>query len=268
MATKDGGARGRARARRGGGPGGRLGPGVDTDNDSGSDNEIVHGTSQVHDLGAQARVADEDWYPLPLAHGRSFEIRVDGITGDVTTGSTAPTVQLLRRQRNHAPPGSGRSDQLRARAQPALRVHEQWSGRVQLVLRPGRERRLRHELYRRRRVSVFARSTRRSRLPRFNNTNGQVTVLVLQNPSRRTIVYSAGAWTAGGVYLGSFGAVIAPYATSVTNLSTVNAGALDNQSGSLVIRNDGPYQGLTGKGVAVEPATGFTFDTAVTPAPQ
>ena len=50
--------------------------------------------------------------------------------------------------------------------------------------------------------------------------------------------------------------------------SAVNGGALGGTSGSLVIRHNGPYLGLAGKGVAIEPATGFTFDTAVTPAPR
>jgi hypothetical protein len=31
------------------------------------------------------------------------------------------------------------------------------------------------------------------------------------------------------------------------------------------VSNDGRYGSLAGKAVAVEPATGFTFDTAMTP---
>jgi hypothetical protein len=243
--------------------------GTDTDNDSGSDNEIVHGLSQVHDLAAQAggTVADEDWYPFRLAHGRSFELRVDGMTGDLAGGTHIPTVELRA--------GDGTTVVQTAESATSfgiarsLRVASNVNGTVGdttyyvRVANPGCA------------LTCTANDEYRIRafdttlaLPRFNNTNGQVTVLILQNPGNRTTTYSAAAWTNGGVYLGSFGAVLAPYETSVTNLSTVNSGALANQSGSLVIRNDGPYLGLAGKGVAVEPATGFTFDTALTPVPR
>ena len=243
--------------------------GGDTDNDTGSDNEIVHGINQVHDLGAQAggTVADQDWYSFRLAYGRSFEIRVDGMTGDVATGTSAPSVELLASDGTTVvQTAEEATDFGRARS---LRVASMSNGAVGYTTYYVRVSNAGCALtctaddqYR---IRAFDTTLA---LPRFNNTNGQVTVLVVQNPSSRQIVFLAGVWTAGGVYLGSFGAVVPPYGSSVTNLSTVNAGALNNQSGSLIFRNDGPYQGLTGKGVAVEPATGFTFDTALGAAPQ
>ena len=241
--------------------------GTDNDDDAGSDNEIVHGISQVHDLGAQAGVADEDWYPLRLAYGRSFEIRVEGMTGDVTSGSNAPTVDLLasdgttlvKEAEDVTAFGRARSLRFGSTSNGAVGYTSYF---VRVANAACGTSCTGEDEYR-----IRAYDTTLT-LPRFNNTNGQVTVLILQNPSSRAIVYWAGVWTSGGVYLGSHAAVVAPYATSVTNLSTVNAGALNNQSGSLVILNDGPYQGLTGKGVAIEPATGFTFDTALTVAPQ
>lgn len=242
--------------------------GADNDNGTGSDNEIVHGISQVHDLGAQAggTVEDEDWYPLNLAHGRSVEVRVEGITGDLSNGPASPVVELRTGAGAVVEAAGLSTDFGRARS---LRFASTSNGAVGYTSYFVRVANAAcgtgctgDDQYR---IRAFDTTLA---LPRFNNTSGQVTVLVLQNPSGRTIVYSAGAWTAGGVYLGSFAGVLAPYATSVTNLSAVNAGALANQSGSLIIRNDGPYQGLTGKGAAVEPATGFTFDTALTAAPQ
>jgi hypothetical protein len=35
----------------------------------------------------------------------------------------------------------------------------------------------------------------------------------------------------------------------------------------MTLSHDGPYGSLAGKAVAVEPATGFTFDTALAPRP-
>jgi hypothetical protein len=45
----------------------------------------------------------------------------------------------------------------------------------------------------------------------------------------------------------------------VLNTSTVSGVA--GQSGSMTVAHDGPFGALSGKAVAVEPATGFTFDT-------
>jgi hypothetical protein len=40
------------------------------------------------------------------------------------------------------------------------------------------------------------------------------------------------------------------------------------QSGSVTIAQLGGYGALAGKGVALEPSTGFTFDAAFTPLPR
>jgi hypothetical protein len=44
--------------------------------------------------------------------------------------------------------------------------------------------------------------------------------------------------------------------------------ALAGHSGSAQIAQLGGYAALAGKAVALEPATGFTFDTLVTPVPR
>ena len=51
--------------------------------------------------------------------------------------------------------------------------------------------------------------------------------------------------------------------TLVLNTSTVPA--LQGQAGSLTVSHDGRYGALQGKAVAVESATGFTFDTPLEP---
>jgi hypothetical protein len=100
-------------------------------------------------------------------------------------------------------------------------------------------------------------------LPRFNNGGGQVTVLILQNPSGSTVLGFVHALSNAGTVLGTFSFALQPYATGVTNLATVSGGVLNGQSGSLIIPHTGRYGVLAGKAVAVEPATGFTFDTSL-----
>jgi hypothetical protein len=51
-------------------------------------------------------------------------------------------------------------------------------------------------------------------------------------------------------------------------VSTVSLPALIGQAGSIRVAHDGRYGDLTGKAVALEPATGFTFDTPVVPRPR
>ena len=52
----------------------------------------------------------------------------------------------------------------------------------------------------------------------------------------------------------------------VLNTSTI--GALQNVSGTAVLSHDAPYGTLAGKAVALEPATGFTFDTPMQAVPR
>jgi hypothetical protein len=51
-------------------------------------------------------------------------------------------------------------------------------------------------------------------------------------------------------------------------LATGSIPALAGRSGSAQIAQLGGYAALAGKAVALEPATGFTFDTLVTPVPR
>ena len=56
---------------------------------------------------------------------------------------------------------------------------------------------------------------------------------------------------------------VASHGAFTVNTSTI-AGAA-GASGSITLDHNGPYGGLSGKAVAVEPATGFTFDTTMVP---
>ena len=51
-------------------------------------------------------------------------------------------------------------------------------------------------------------------------------------------------------------------------LSTASIPALAGQSGHAHVVHTAGYGGLSGKAVALEPSTGFTFDTAMIPISQ
>lgn len=236
--------------------------GADNDDDVGSDNEIVHGMRQVHDLAMRNAAADADWYAFRLPDSRSYEILVDGVTGDVGNGSSSPSLELysgslvIQSSEPVTTFGVARS----------LRVYSNTTGGlgdttylVRVANAACGTSCTESDRYRIRAYDTTV------ALPRFNNSGGQVTVLVLQNLSPAPVTAFAGAFGNSGSYLGVFPLVLPAYGLGVVNLTTALGGALNHQSGSLVIRHNGRYGTLHGKGVALEPATGFTFDTAVSP---
>src|SRR5262245_17949202 len=58
---------------------------TNNDNTAGStENDLVHGSDQIHDLGDLAGpAADEDWFTVGEAANSSYEVVVDGTTGDI-----------------------------------------------------------------------------------------------------------------------------------------------------------------------------------------
>ena len=54
----------------------------DNDDSIGTDNELVHGANQLHDLGVRpGPVADEDWYLMPQKPHASYEVIIDAVSG-------------------------------------------------------------------------------------------------------------------------------------------------------------------------------------------
>jgi hypothetical protein len=96
-------------------------------------------------------------------------------------------------------------------------------------------------------------------LPRFNNTAGQVTVLLIQNTSGEAVTGDIRFQDAAGGLVHTVPLSVAAHGLQV--FSTASAVALSGLSGSVSIAHNGGYGALAGKGVALEPSTGFTFDT-------
>ncbi|HET9314782.1 MAG TPA: hypothetical protein VFQ51_04295, partial [Vicinamibacteria bacterium] len=96
-------------------------------------------------------------------------------------------------------------------------------------------------------------------IPRFNNSATQVTVVLLQNRESTPVSGHIWFWSAPGSLLASRAFTLSPRAS--LTLLTTNVVGLSGQSGSLTVTHDGPYDALAGKAVALEPATGFAFDS-------
>ena len=217
-------------------------------------NEMSHGVSQQHDLQAHAGpVADQDWSLVELTPYSSYEAIVDSVSRDLlpfsfTRMASDGTTQL-------------QSGEFVNTSVAGVNVAMRWSWASDLFdtnfLRVGDAgcttsctgAAQYHIRFHETTISV----------PRFNNANGQVTVLIVQNSTSWTrdingIVYF---WSSSGLLMGSSPFNLAARAALVLNTSNVASGL----SGTITIIHDGGYGGLTAKSVALEPATGFSFDS-------
>ena len=227
-------------------------------------NEMLHGVQQVHDLAARegGTVADVDWYRLQVPYNTSFEVILDGVSGGVSDGAGAPALQLVdpptgwvgdstpvtdfgsarRLQLSYAAPGSVGEFVGYVRVQGAA---------CGVTCTSADQYRIR-----------FYDTT--LRLSRFNNTGGQVSVLIVQNPTRHQVSVNGYAFGAAGNALGYFLSFLEPYEVQTLNLAAVSGGALANKSGGIQLLNSAGYGELAGKAVVMDPATGFVFESPLT----
>ena len=101
-------------------------------------------------------------------------------------------------------------------------------------------------------------------IPRFNNSGGQRTVLILQNSTSLTYGARVSFWAVSGERLFSFSVSMAPRASAAIDTALAVPGA----TGSITVSHNGPYGGLVGKAVSFDPTTGFAFDTPMTTRPR
>jgi hypothetical protein len=218
-------------------------------------NALLHGSEQVHDLAAVGSTPDEDWYKFTSRPRSSFQLVIDGLTGDLRL--TGTDVQLVDAQ------GTVESDAQVIDFGGTLSLvwrnlnHGIFGGTVHFVRVRGAD------------CGTACTATDRYRvrfydttyvIPRFNNSGTQVTVTMVQNVTDGAceVLYLFQGATQNAP-LGSATATVAARGVHVLNTSTV----VPNESGSMRVIHTCGYGGLSGKAVAVEPSTGFTFDTAM-----
>ena len=103
-------------------------------------------------------------------------------------------------------------------------------------------------------------------IPRFNNSGSQVTVVLVQNTSAAPAEVRLHFWSAAGALL--FEQMQVLPSKGLLSLNTSGFPELAGATGSITIASTAPYGTLAGKAVALEPATGFTFDSPLTPKPR
>jgi hypothetical protein len=102
-------------------------------------------------------------------------------------------------------------------------------------------------------------------VPRFNNASGQVTVLIVQNITSwiRPIAGTVYFWDAGGALPGHLlgSSTFSLLGNDALVLNTTTVPGVAGQGGTITISHDGGYGNLAVKAVALEAATGFSFDS-------
>jgi hypothetical protein len=217
--------------------------------------ELSHGFELLEDLGVNpGNVVDQDIYKVSAKPFSSYEAVVDSTSGDI-----GPTLQVDRivfgtttvLQSSQAV-GVGFTRSIRwinatstENNTEAIRVA---SGQCNTNCGPD-------DVY-------FIRGYETTySVPRFNNSGTQITVLLLQNPTNYTINANVYFWDTTGVQTGAQSFVLGPKNLVVFNTATVAPGV----GGSVTIAHDGRYGDLSAKTVALEPATGFSFDSPALP---
>jgi hypothetical protein len=217
----------------------------DDDAASLSSNELSHGSVQHADM-----LVRPDLYRIGQKPYSSYEVVIDGTSGDIVP------VALQRLAGNNtgilqsgSPVGAGGSVSLRWENTTSLTVVNQHI-RVDGACAGGCGS---DDVYR---VRVFETT---GSIPRFNNAGSQVTVLLLQNPAAYPVTGNVWFWTTAGTLAGSRAFTLPSRQTLVLNTATV--AGVGGQGGTISISHDGRYGDLAGKTVALEPATGFSFDS-------
>jgi hypothetical protein len=218
--------------------------------------ELSHATSLRTDLvPPDGPGPDRDQYVLRQAPAASYELVVDEASGDA-----APlTVQRMAADgstvlQSAVPVGTGTALSLRwlnstfkPVADQQVRVESASCGTV-----CGAD-----DTYR---VRFYETTLRGARV---NNTNGQVTVLLLQNLTDAPVLGFFYLLAEDGVN-GVGGGYAMPPRGMLVHDTSQNLFV----PGSVTVTHDAPYGGVAAKVVALDPATGFSFDTALAPRPR
>jgi hypothetical protein len=228
------------------------------DNTDGTENELVHGSDQLHDLG-YAGTADQDWYRLSQQPYSSYEIVVDSTSGDIGSGLAVDRVAAgtSTALQSSLPAGIGFSRSLRFRNATAAAVDTE---RVRIMTSVCGTSCSADDVYR-----IRAYDTTYA-IARFNNSGTQTTNVVLQNTTAASVDATLYFWdAAGALSFTHVATTLAPKSVQVINTSGLG---IPVTSGSITITNTAPYGRLNGKAVSAETATGYTFDTVMTPIPH
>jgi uncharacterized repeat protein (TIGR01451 family) len=223
-----------------------------------AEGELAHGTSLRADLRTVGGARDVDDYRLRQEPRASYEVVLDEGSGDLGIGQ-GPALERVAADgmtvlQAAAAAGAGPARSLRFQNATSVPIDDQ-TIRVRSASCSsdcGSDDRYRLRAY-----------ETTAAIPRFNNSASQVTVALVQNRGDEAIAGTLWFWDAAGAPLHAQGFTLP--ARGLFVLDTAGVGALAGQAGTVTITHDGRHGDLAGKAVALEPATGFSFDSPLEP---
>jgi hypothetical protein len=201
------------------------------------------------------------WYRIGQKPHSSYEVVVDATTGDIA-GALPLAVERVRwdqttvLQQSTAiggPAGIGFTRSLRWQNSTSASVNGELIRVVSTSCNPC----FRSDIYR---VRTFDTTYA---IPRFNNVNGQATILIVQNLGGYAISGTIWFWDSTGTLLASHPLSLAARGQLV--LQTAAVPGVAGASGAITISHDARFGDLAGKAVSIDPANGFEFDTPMGP---
>jgi len=231
------------------------------DNNLSGSNTLLHGVVQTHDLQSHAN-PDEDYFKVPVRAHQSYEARVYGST--VIFQPPPPTcpagvcARLERVDLNGIP--LQQAQQVEGNLATAAVRWTPTADAGEFLRVTGPDVATTYDQY----TIVFLNTTLFG--PRFNNSATQITNVLLQNLTTAQASGEIDFWSTAGVLLHAEPFSIPAHGGLVVNSSTLPGAS--GASGTLSVSHNAGYAGLTGKAVALEASTGFTFDTPLAPLPR
>jgi len=222
--------------------------------------ELVHGFEEIYNLAAlPGPSAAVSLFRIDQKPRSSYEIVVDSTSGDIGDAGSPLAVDRLDSDgatvvQSAQAVGIGFSRSLRWENSSVNEIGDEFV-RVQsteCTTDCGTDDQYRIQAY----ETTYS-------IPRFNNAGTQITVVVLENPAQYAIHGTLWFWNSGGILLASQTFTLNSKAVLVLNTSGVPG--LSGKSGAVTISHDGRYADLLGKTVALEPSTGFSFDSPMEP---
>jgi hypothetical protein len=235
------------------------------DDTAGSLNSLGHGSVQTHDLDQAGGANDVDWMVVPTLARHSYEARLSGANQEYDWGACPACAQFER----VSSAGAILTDDVSTVNEGAIESYVRsvrWIATANVTneyLRVTGDQDVTEnssDIYT---VRFF--DTTYS-IPRFNNSGSQVTSVLITNLTQAPASVVLWFYNSSGSTLAS-----ASFTLPANGLQVIPTGAvpgLAGQSGHINVVHTAGYGGLSGKAVALEPSTGFTFDTAMTPIEQ
>jgi uncharacterized repeat protein (TIGR01451 family) len=223
--------------------------------------ELTHGGRVTADLASTNGAPDADFYRIRQTPHSSYEIVIDGGSGDTGTHGRPELLLLAADGQTEVasgqPIGTGSSVSLRwiNDTTSTIDVEQVRVRSTGCLFNCGPDDQYRLRLWD---TTGF--------IPRFNNSGSQTTVVILQNTTPAFVFVRIYFWDPAGALLFRQSVQMAPRTLYI--MPTGGFPELENRSGSITVASDAPFGTLVGKAVALEPSSGFSFDSTMATRPR